>query len=139
MTVRSVCSTWSRLGCRRGRKIDMRRRWRNVRVRFQKARLKVQNVLAQLIILVLQRSEVLLHVLEIFDLLFELLNVAFLPLSKGTLRGSVLGCALACTELSFSRLATLAWAQIPFIASRLASAHMSVGCLVLLVMSHVWI
>lgn len=69
----------------RGGEIDVRRRGRDIRLCFQQAGLQVQDVLAQLVVFVLQGAEVVLHGLEVFDLLFELLDVAFFALAEGAL------------------------------------------------------
>ena len=64
----------------------MRRCWRILGLRLEKSRLQVEDVFAELVILVLQGLVVVFHGLELFDLLLEFLDVAFFALTECTLR-----------------------------------------------------
>lgn len=93
----------------------------NVAFGFEQSRLQVEDVLAQLEVFVLEAAIVLLHLFVVFDLFFELLDVAFLALTERALRmecqsttamktsrrgtdlcGSILSGSLTSRQLSFA-------------------------------------
>ena len=76
-------------GCfARAREVDACRGGWDLALGLEEARLEVDDVVAELVVLRLQRLVQLAQLLELLDLVFELLDVLFLALAEGTLAGS---------------------------------------------------
>lgn len=77
-------------------KINASGGWGDLALGLKETRLKVDDVVAQLVVLGLEGLVELAQLLELLDLVLELLDILLLTLAESALGGAVLGSTLRC-------------------------------------------